>query len=72
MSDESIGAQRRTTRTVTVIAADLGVAILYFCALRWLIPRSGVWSGAVLVLSLIAIAALVIQSSILRRRLREK
>jgi len=65
----AIGMSRTT---LAIIAADLGAAALYFCALRWLIPRSGIWSGDVLVLSFIVVAAFVIQSNILRRRLREK
>ncbi|WP_158789891.1 hypothetical protein [Granulicella sp. L46] len=58
--------------TLTILAVDLGAATFYVCAIRWLIPRSGKWNGLVMVLSLILVAGFVMQSAILRRRLKEK
>jgi len=58
--------------TLTVVAVDLAAAALYVWAVCWLIPRGGKWGGLVMVLSLILIAGFVVQSAILRRRLKEK
>jgi hypothetical protein len=64
---------RLINRTAVAIAAlDLGAVVVYVFAIRWLIPHGGHWSGGLLVLGLIAVAALLIQSKILRARSKEK
>jgi hypothetical protein len=62
----------RVKKMLTVLAVDLGAAAFYVCAIRWLIPHGGKGNGLVMVLSLILIAGFVMQSAILRRRLKEK
>lgn len=64
-------ARTRKT-TLSVVALDIAAAALYVCAIRWLIPHGGRWGGLVWLLSLILIAGFVMQSAILRRRLKEK
>ena len=62
----------RMKKTLAVVAFDVAAAALYVLSLRWLLPHSGHWDGLVMVLSLILIAGFVLQSAILRRRLKEK
>jgi hypothetical protein len=65
-------AMQINKKWIMIAAADFGAGLVYFCAIRWLMPHSGSWSGLVFVSSVIAVAALVIQSQVLRRRLKEK
>jgi hypothetical protein len=52
-----------------LFAVEGAIVVAYVVTLKWLIPHGGRWSGALLVLGLAMVAALIVQSRVLRTRL---
>lgn len=63
-------SKNRLSTTILIVELVLWGSLPF--ALLWLISHGRRCSGALLVISVILVAALILQSDILRRRFREK